>query len=71
MLNINHRGVARGVGDARGAQAPPPPLDRKCLEGRKGLKNYSPGQEFFLLAGTPISKFLATPLIDHQVEVEK
>jgi hypothetical protein len=46
-------------------------LDRKCLEGRKGLKNDSPGQEFFLLAGTPVSKFLATPLIDQQVEVEK
>ncbi len=49
----------------------PPLLDRKCLEGRKGLKNYSPGQECFLLAGTPVSKFLATLLIDQQVEVEK
>ncbi len=70
MLNINHRSVAREVRDARGAQAPPL-LDRKCLEGRKGLKNYSPGQECFLLAGTPVSKFLATLLIDQQVEVEK
>jgi hypothetical protein len=38
-------------------------LDKKCLEGSTGLKNYPQKLKFFLLASTPLSKFLGTPLI--------
>jgi len=47
-------------GGALGARAPP--LDKKCPEGSTGLKNYPQGSDFFLLARTPLSKFLGTPL---------
>jgi hypothetical protein len=47
-------------GGALGARAPS--LDKKCLEGSTGLKNYPQGSKFFLLASTPLSKFLGTPL---------
>ncbi len=47
-------------GGALGVRAPP--LDKKCLEGSTGLKNYSQVSNFFLLASTPLSKFLGTPL---------
>jgi hypothetical protein len=53
-------GQGRTQGGALGARAPP--LDKKCLEGSTGLKNYPQGSKFFLLASTPLSKFLGTPL---------
>jgi hypothetical protein len=53
-------GVPRG-GGALGARAPP--LNKKCLEGSTGLKHYSQVSNFFLLASTPLNKFLGTPLI--------
>ena len=52
------RGVARG--GARGARAPP--LDEKFLKAGTELKNDSWTLNFFLLAGTPLRIFLATPL---------
>jgi hypothetical protein len=54
----NARGVAKG--GALGARAPP--LEKKCLEGTKGLKKYLQEQRFSPLACTPLRKFLATPL---------
>jgi hypothetical protein len=38
-------------------------LEKKYLEGSKGLKNYSQDQRFSPVAGTPLRKFLATPLV--------
>jgi hypothetical protein len=52
----------RTQGGALGARALP--LDRKCLEESTGLKNYSQGSKFFLLASTSLSKFLGTPLVE-------
>jgi len=57
MKQINSRG-----GGALGARALP--LDKKWLEESTGLKNYSQGSKFFLLASTPLSKFLGMPLIN-------
>jgi hypothetical protein len=37
-------------------------LEKKCLEGSKGLKTHQQDQRFSPLAGTPLRKFLATPL---------
>jgi len=55
-----YKNQGRSQGGALGARAPP--LEKKCLEGSKGLKNYSQDQRFSPLAGTPLRKFLATPL---------
>ncbi len=57
----------RSQGGALGARAPP--LEKKCLEGSKGLKTYPPDQRFSPLTGTPLRKFLATPLYQSK-EVE-
>jgi hypothetical protein len=38
-------------------------LEKKWLEGSTGLKNDPQGRQVFLLAGTPLGKFLATLLI--------
>jgi Ran GTPase-activating protein (RanGAP) involved in mRNA processing and transport len=43
-------------------------LEKKCLEGTKGLKNYSQEQRFSPLACTPLRKFLATPLVVDQIK---
>jgi hypothetical protein len=53
--------VARGVakGGALGARAPP--LEKKCLEGTKGLKNYLQEQRFSPLACTPLENSWLRP----------
>ena len=44
-------------------------MDKKFLKGSTELKNYSQALKFFSLAGTPLSIFLATPLI-HTFELK-
>ncbi len=57
LLGDLSQGRSQGGGGSPVARAHP--LEKKWLEGITGLKNDPQGRQVFLLAGTPLGKFLA------------
>jgi hypothetical protein len=43
-------------------------LEKKWLEGSTGVKNDPQGRQVFLLAGSPLGKFLANKKYPHFIE---